>query len=33
MGIKVPVLLGGAALTKNFIDEYCRPYYDGNFLL
>ena len=29
MGIKVPVLLGGAALTKNFIDEYCRPYYDG----
>jgi 5-methyltetrahydrofolate--homocysteine methyltransferase len=29
MGIKVPVLLGGAALTKNFIDEYCRPFYDG----
>jgi 5-methyltetrahydrofolate--homocysteine methyltransferase len=25
LGIKVPVLLGGAALTKNFIDEYCRP--------
>ncbi|MBP9490650.1 MAG: methionine synthase [Aliarcobacter sp.] len=29
LGIKVPVLLGGAALTKNFIDDYCRPYYDG----
>ena len=29
MGIKIPVLLGGAALTKNFIDEYCRPFYDG----
>ncbi len=29
LGIKVPVLLGGAALTKNFIDEYCRPFYDG----
>ena len=24
------VLLGGAALTKkNFVDEYCRPFYDG----
>ena len=29
LGIKVPVLLGGAALTKNFIDDYCRPFYDG----
>ena len=29
LGIKVPVLLGGAALTKSFIDEYCRPFYDG----
>ena len=29
MGIKVPVLLGGAALTKSFVDEYCRPFYDG----
>ena len=29
LGIKIPVLLGGAALTKNFIDEYCRPFYDG----
>jgi 5-methyltetrahydrofolate--homocysteine methyltransferase len=28
-GIKKPVLLGGAALTKNFIEEYCRPIYDG----
>ncbi len=29
LGVKVPVLLGGAALTKNFVDEYCRPFYDG----
>ena len=29
LGIKIPVLLGGAALTKNFVDEYCRPFYDG----
>ncbi len=28
-GIKVPVLLGGAALNKAFVDEYCRPVYDG----
>ncbi len=28
-GIKLPVLLGGAALTGKFIDEYCRPAYDG----
>ncbi|XPV68269.1 MAG: methionine synthase [Halarcobacter sp.] len=28
-GIDIPVLLGGAALTKNFINEYCRPIYDG----
>jgi len=27
--IDVPVLLGGAALTKKFIDEYCRSNYDG----
>ncbi|WP_324172054.1 methionine synthase [Sulfurimonas sp.] len=27
--IKIPVLLGGAALTRNFIDEFCRPFYDG----
>lgn len=28
-GIDTPVLLGGAALTQNFIDEYCRPCYGG----
>ena len=28
-GIKVPVLLGGAALTKSFIDDFCRPVYSG----
>lgn len=28
-GIKVPILLGGAALNRSFIDEYCRPFYDG----
>lgn len=28
-GIRVPVLLGGAALNKKFVDEYCRPVYDG----
>ncbi|WP_029519865.1 methionine synthase [Persephonella sp. IF05-L8] len=28
-GLKVPVLLGGAALNKAFVDEYCRPIYDG----
>ena len=28
-GIDIPVLLGGAALTKAFINEYCRPLYDG----
>ncbi|OPX26722.1 MAG: methionine synthase [Campylobacteraceae bacterium 4484_166] len=27
--IKVPVLLGGAALTKDFVDNFCRPIYDG----
>jgi 5-methyltetrahydrofolate--homocysteine methyltransferase len=30
LGIKVPVLLGGAALTKGFIDDFCRPVYDGD---
>ena len=29
-GIAAPVLLGGAALTKKFVDEYCRPKYDGS---
>ncbi|MDH4945435.1 methionine synthase [Sulfurimonas sp. C5] len=28
-GIKIPVLLGGAALTRSFIDDFCRPIYDG----
>ena len=28
-GIDAPVLLGGAALTRKFVDEYCRPKYDG----
>ncbi len=28
-GIDAPVLLGGAALTKRFVDEYCRPAYEG----
>ena len=28
-GIRVPVLLGGAALSKKFVDEFCRPIYDG----
>ena len=30
LGLKIPVLLGGAALTKNFVDEYCRTIYDGD---
>jgi 5-methyltetrahydrofolate--homocysteine methyltransferase len=28
-GIKVPVLLGGAALNQRFVDEYCQSVYDG----
>ncbi len=28
-GIDVPILLGGAALTRAFIDDFCRPFYDG----
>ncbi len=28
-GISLPVLLGGAALTKPFVDDFCRPIYDG----
>ncbi len=28
-GINAPVLLGGAALTDKFIEEFCRPVYDG----
>ena len=27
--IKLPVILGGAALTKAFVDDFCRPIYDG----
>ena len=29
MGMDIPVLLGGAALTKKFVDDFCRPAYDG----
>jgi 5-methyltetrahydrofolate--homocysteine methyltransferase len=28
-GIDIPILLGGAALTRTFIDDFCRPLYDG----
>jgi 5-methyltetrahydrofolate--homocysteine methyltransferase len=28
-GVTVPVLLGGAALTRSFIEDFCRPNYDG----
>ena len=28
-GIDVPVLLGGAALTDKFVEEFCRPAYNG----
>ena len=28
-GIDVPILLGGAALTRAFIDDFCRPFYNG----
>ncbi|MCD6259341.1 MAG: methionine synthase [Helicobacteraceae bacterium] len=27
--IEIPILLGGAALTRNFIDDFCRPIYKG----
>ena len=27
--INIPILLGGAALTRQFVDEFCRPIYDG----
>ena len=29
MGLKIPVILGGAALTDNFVEDFCRPIYDG----
>lgn len=28
-GIEIPILLGGAALTRSFIDDFCRPIYKG----
>ena len=28
-GISLPVLMGGAALTRSFVDDYCRSIYDG----
>ncbi len=28
-GVTIPILLGGAALTRSFIDDFCRPAYDG----
>ncbi|MDD3591541.1 MAG: methionine synthase [Sulfurovum sp.] len=28
-GIDIPVLLGGAALTRGFVDDFCRPVYKG----
>jgi len=29
MGLEIPILLGGAALTRNFVDDFCRPIYKG----
>ncbi len=29
MGMAIPVLLGGAALTRSFVDDFCRPIYKG----
>ncbi|MBD3788843.1 MAG: methionine synthase [Campylobacterales bacterium] len=29
MGLEIPVLLGGAALTRSFVDDFCRPVYNG----
>jgi len=29
-GLNIPVMLGGAALTKDFVDNFCRPNYDGH---
>ena len=28
-GINIPVILGGAALNDSFVEEFCRPVYDG----
>jgi len=30
MGITIPVILGGAALTDNFVEDFCRPIYEGS---
>jgi 5-methyltetrahydrofolate--homocysteine methyltransferase len=29
MGINIPVILGGAALTDAFVEDFCRPIYEG----
>ncbi|WP_294958994.1 methionine synthase [Sulfurovum sp.] len=29
MGLEIPVMLGGAALTRSFVDDFCRPVYKG----
>ncbi|WP_297812741.1 homocysteine S-methyltransferase family protein [uncultured Helicobacter sp.] len=29
LGITIPIMLGGAALNRNFVEEYCKPNYDG----
>ncbi|MBD3808579.1 MAG: B12-binding domain-containing protein, partial [Epsilonproteobacteria bacterium] len=29
LDITIPVLLGGAALTRSFVDDFCRPIYNG----
>ena len=29
MNMEIPVLLGGAALTRSFVDDFCRPIYKG----
>jgi 5-methyltetrahydrofolate--homocysteine methyltransferase len=29
LGLEIPVLLGGAALTRSFVDDFCRPVYKG----
>ena len=28
-GLEIPVLMGGAALTRSFVDDFCRPVYKG----
>ncbi|MGK0256304.1 MAG: 5-methyltetrahydrofolate--homocysteine methyltransferase, partial [Arcobacteraceae bacterium] len=28
--LNIPILIGGAALTKQFVDDFCRPIYDGD---